>query len=410
MSYLDEQKRSSKAAPILLAILEQPESFNKLFADYREQDGIIDGEFLDRIPEARALWQTATEQMDVTQILALPLPFREAVFYGLQRDLHVDVLGKCLEATTERDINKRLKRILYEMKRKGVESKRTKIKQPVFRTKSETQEQFSPCFLSAIDSRNERLLIINRFHRGSLMSLQVYERNGDQIVHFHLAESSRKKIRRFTEDLRNIRKIPLFEIDDQFATFLLQRIRQFGDQRKNPEPTGFLHAVSQIGVPAEFPSKHLYHDQVDGQLVLEKLARLDDSEKLHEHAVFAAWMLDEEALYSFQLSVQDMETSGLLVGDAQKTEQLDHRIDRVVDSFFSQDKRQVFAERLRDAAYLLAKEGDQDAAITSAALALHLEEINNAPSNVPFFRHMLTKLLKEPEKENDQPPSGLIVP
>jgi len=408
MNYLDERERAKNAAPTLLALLEKPAEFNAHFAQYREQDGLIDGAFLDGIPPAREVWRQANDPATAPAILALPLSFREAVFYGLARDRQIAALQGCLERTKDKDDKRSLKRLLYDLRQAGVTIETKGTKKPLFQRPAEVEE-IHACFVSAVDGRNERLMILNEPAAHGVRTLQVYERGGDRIMHFHYDETSRKKMRQFVDDLRGVRHIPLFEAEADFVYYLIERVRELGRQAGHGEPTGFVSAYARMSGAGATTAHHPYQKIVDGQQVFARLADLKGCERLHREADFAGWIVDEETIRALQISLQDTTTSGLTINEAQRAEQFAAKIDRAIDRFFDDHRRLTFAERLRDTAYLLAARGQQEQAVSAAALALALDDRLRRPSSIEFFRAMLTKLFEPEPKKNDQPPSGLIV-
>jgi hypothetical protein len=411
MSYLNEEKRAAETAPLLLAILEQPGDFNELFSQYAEADGLVDGEFLDKIGPARELWQRANDPAAAVEILALPLAFREAVFFGLQRDLKLDVLAACLNAAAEKTTTKSLKRLLYELKQKGHDVRTSPQKKVLFQRQSVVVENPLPCFTSHTDGRNERILIVNESLKSGVRTLQIYERGGSRIMHHVFNETSRKKLKQFVTEMKQVRGLPLVEIGAPEAHFFLKKLRARMAETQTPEPSGFATAVGRLTVPPEISENHPYRDHVDGQKVLERLSDLGRSEYLHNEPEFRYWMVDRDTVVAFQNSLQEMETSGLVVSADQKRDQINVRIDRAVDAFFTPRARADYADRLRDEALFLARRGAVSQAETSAALALFLDDEKKPASGAPFFRAMLAKVfggLDEPAAGEEEPGSQLI--
>lgn len=412
MNFLNEHARAVHTAPILLAMIESPAKFSELFEQYRAQDGLIDGKFLDQLPLARQVWQRLAEPETVAAILALPLAFREAIFFGLRRDGRADLLAACLENTADKALVKQLKRVLYEMKQEGHEIAERRKKAPLFRKNAESPGEEIPCYISVVDGRNERILILNETVRAGVRTLQVYDREGRAIVHFFSEETSRKKVRAFINDLQQLRQVPLFEIPLAHAQYLLQKLNRRAERAGTAFPAGYVSAISRLKLP-EVAERHPYHELVDGQAVMEKLTALQSSGELHREPEFAYWVCDREALLAFQTALQDLETGLLTLSEEQKMEQIEIRLRRTIDQFFTPDRREIYADRLRDAAYQLARRDAPGQAVTAAALALYLEAPDNSPGEVPFFRFMLLKLLplnpsgaKPPEPESK---SGLIL-
>jgi hypothetical protein len=411
MSFLDEQKRAALAAPALLALLEDPAHFHDRFAAYREQDGLIDGAFLDRVPPAREVWSRANDPARAVDVLALPLAFREAVLHGLVRDRHVAALNACLAASTDKALHKRLKRLLWELKQAGVDVPDAKPKAAVFRPKSAEPSDDLPCYLSATDSRNERILILHEPLRKGVRVLHVYERDAERVLDFFFGELSRKRSRELVTNMRDAQKTLLFPIDAEFARYLVERLRERAAAASLAFPEGFTSALTRLELDPtpERRLGHPYHDRVDGQAVLERLADLTGCERLHGEPEFKFFTLGRDSLAALKLALDDLQQSGLFINEEQRDDQVRARLTRVLDQFFTPARRAGYAERLRDAAYLLAVRGATGPAQTAAALALYLDDPNRDPSAVAFFQYMLFRLLPPPTPQAPKSESGLIL-
>ena len=361
------------------------------------------------LPPAREVWRRAQAPETAPAILALPVAFREAVFYGLGRDRNPEALQHCLDLAADRAVKKSLKRRLYELRKLGFTA--SVVKRSILSPKPVADETSPSCFVTPIDAQNERMLFIAIPARTGMHALTVVDA-GDTIVDFRYELASRKIVRRHLDDLRRVRELLLFEIDFAFAAYMLSRVRTLSHDAGRFLPAGLVRAISEMKLAANLPARHPYHDLVDGQTVLDQLTRLDHSDLLHAEPEFVTWSLDHDAVLALKLSVDELNTSRLVVDDAQRGEQLRYRLQRAVDQFFTDRRRAIFAERLRDAAWLLAKRNATAQAHTAAALAMRLENPQVVPSSIPFFQQMVAKLLPPPpaEKEKDQPPSGLILP
>jgi hypothetical protein len=409
MSFLDEEARAVAAAPVLLELLEQPARFAELFEAYRVKDGLIDGAFLERLPLAREVWRRAGEADAAAAILALPPAFREAVFHGRRRDGAAATLAACLDAASDKAVKKRLKRLLYELKSAGVEPP-SKPKTPFFRRLTLVPAENLPCYVSPADSVNERLIMYHESLRGGGARIfHVYERDGVHVLEFVDEETSRRKAREVIAERRVFDESPLLEIAPDFARFLLAKLRRRAQAAGRSFPAGFTTAMTRVNL-ADAPEKHPYHDVVDAQAVLARLSDLDASVELFREPEFMAWAVDDETFQSFRLSLDDMETSGLLVDDKQRDEQIIVRVNRAVDRFFTPARREAYADRLRDHAYLFALRGAAVAAETCAALAMRLDNPLGSLGSVSFFNTMLVRRFPPPKDEpKPESPGGLIL-
>ncbi len=393
-------------------MIEQPSDFNELFAQYHEADGLIDGEFLDRLPVAQQVWEQASTPESARAILALPLAFREAILFGLQRDVRDEILAECLRVVEEKSIKKRLKRILFELERAGHAVSKKPKRKALFQREASSTDAPTPCFVSHADGRNERILIINEPAKSGVRTLQVYERDGDSVVHHFYDETSRKKMKAFLSELTEVHNVPLLEIEPRIAHFLLRKLCRHVETAGNHFPTGFTTALGRLNPPADLPDEHPYRTLVAGERVLARFGNLAASDSLHNEPEFRFWICNRDTLTSFQMSLQDMQTTGLAIGEEQKREQVEARIQRTINGFFAAEKRAAYADRLRDEAFFLALRGAAADAETAAALALYLDDADRPAGEVPFFKVMLTKAFGPMPQDGEkapESPGGLIL-
>lgn len=416
MNYLDEQKRAMLAAPVMLAILEEPGRFHELFAEYRRLDGPIDARFLEYVPQAREVWREMSAAPEkVAQLLALPVAFQEGVFFGLKRDARIEILQQCLAQGADKDVKKRLKRLLYELKKEGVAVADRPRKAPLYRKEQvEASDAISSC-VSISDPANERILIVNQPAPHGYRMLHLFERHGQAVVDFTFEETSRKKLRTFLRELQDTYSIPLYEIPDDFAFYLLQRLKTRMAETGNQPPSGFISALAQMNLPPNEPTEHPYHRLVDSSAVLERLGDLEACTMLHDEKELAFLMLPPDAVSALQLAIQDLQTSNLTIDQNQKQEQIQLRFNRIVDQFFDVPRRRIYIDRLQDAAYLLARRNATVQAVAAAALALYLENAERPASQVTFFRIMLLKAVdimagpRPAEKTEKSSEGGIIL-
>jgi hypothetical protein len=414
MSYLGEQERATRTAPILLDIIERPAAFSELFARYREADGLIDDDFLQRLPRARDLWRRANEAEAATEILRLPLAFREAVLHGLFRDRCADTLQKYLDLAADRAVKKSLKRLLYELRKAGVDPPR--MKRGIFRPMRAEEESPLPCLVIGPDAAGERVTVILAASPAGVHVLNVSD-SGDAIIEFDYDVQSRRSVRRYLDIVRGANNLPLVKIDFLFAWYTISRVAEVARDHDRDFPRGFLRAFGELPPPSPQPTHHPYRDLVDTEIVFDALSRLDQSDLLLDEAELNLWSVDDATLKTLDTSLGTLDSAALTISKQQHVEQIAHRLARAADDFFGPPlRRVVWAERLRDAAYLLARRGAVGQAATAAAVALRLENATVAPSSIPLFLEIVARALDWPEQTEDSPPpekkspGGLILP
>jgi len=411
MTYLNEQKRAIHAAPVMLAILEEPARFNELFAEYRRLDGPIDSAFLDYISPAREIWNDVSAPENIARLLALPVAFQEGVWYGLKREAQVDILQRCLAQCREKNVAKRLKRLLYELSKEGITVPHQPRKPPIYRKETAETMEHIPCFLSPTDVNDDRILIVNQPISRGYRTLQVIMQNNRIVLDFLFKETSRKKLRTMLRELQVIHDNSLTAVPDDFAYYLLLRLKdRMADADRQP-PSGFVSALAQINLPKMNLAEHPYRRLVDAGAVLERMGALENSVFLLNEPEFFNWLLPPDSLKTLDLALQDLQTSGLTIDDAQLEEQMFGRIERFLNQYITGTRRRAYIERLQDEAFILANRGARDQAVTAAALALHLEDAARPVTSISFFKTMLVRSIRTfaPASEEEPPPSELIL-
>jgi hypothetical protein len=276
---------------------------------------------------------------------------------------------------------------------------------------AEAAAEPTPCFVTNVDEFNERVIVYHEPIRRGVRMLHAFERDGDTVFDFVYDEASRRRMREFVDRLRNHPGSRLFEVPAEFAYCLLQKLRRRAEEAGRAFPSGFLSSLTRLDRKGACPDRHPYHDMVDGAAVLARLGQFDGSDALHAEPEFAGWQIGREAARSLQLSLEDMQSSGLLINEEQRGQQIGARVARMIDAVYGGPRRASFADRFRDIAWLLAKRGAAPQAETAAALALALDDPNREIASIPFFQQCVRNRLRvaEPRSERPEDHGGLII-
>ena len=141
----------------------------------------------------------------------------------------------------------------------------------------------------------------------------------------------------------------------------------------------------------------------------------DGGEELLEVFPVSHWVPPREGFAQLAEGVQQAYGGVLEVTAAQKLEQADAAIDRVVDGFFDGPARARYRRRLEDTAWVLAEMGRKPDAsrLLAGARALATDD---AASSIPWCRQLFSRWAPEPPSEEPQEPederteSGIILP
>src|SRR5205823_8004138 len=90
---------------------------------------------------------------------------------------------------------------------------------------------------------------------------------------------------------------------------------------------------------------------------------------LFEDPLFMAWIPEEDALRSFALKVDEIAVSRLFIDAPQRQQAFERAAEEAALSYFTPQRRSLYARRLLEMAHVLASEKRLDAARTALAVS-----------------------------------------
>jgi hypothetical protein len=124
-----------------------------------------------------------------------------------------------------------------------------------------------------------------------------------------------------------------------------------------------------------------------------------------------AWIPEEDDLRRFALRVDEVATSQLYIDARQRQQAFEHAADEAALSYFTPQRRALYARRLVEMAHVVASEKRIDAARTALAVSRALEKEATNPFCRALFTHALQgRLEQKGPPPPQQTPSGLVMP
>ena len=327
-----------------------------------------------------------------------------------------DLLESFLEANSEKETSRRLRRALYRLRERGLTPKgaKSQAKKAIYRP-SVTPPQG---YLSAIDGSGSQMIGISRPQpRGMRIFFQGVCNDVQGLLDFKAFEASHRALKEFLKAAFSRDEFPLIEAPTPYCAHLLGLAYQRTQER-------------QVEVPEDYP---LYRDQVEALISTSEETpvspveahRADilseagpelwrQSEDLLKEPEFAGWAVEEEALEDFAEEVRGLKKSALIVSPHQREGQVEEICRKAANTAMDEGRRERYGRRLDDMAYIFYCLRRKEAARLALSAADQAKAGEGEPADHPFLfglvKRRLLATLEEQEAPSGEPSeSSLIV-
>jgi len=395
----DEAERSKKAAKSLVRLLTESGNFESLLDDYVNNDGILDGEFLTTLDSTKVLISQLPNPSTIDQVIGLPVWFQEAIIELCVQKSYAEYLASLEDRCTDKSIQRSIKKALHLLKRKGhsFEEKSKKKKGIFSRTIQPDVKSQSLNFISLHDLKGNRIIwYATSAPLSGIVVMEVYENDVTGIFDsffYDIGRSGQKNLlKKFKTDLG----IPIIEIPESHARYLINRAISKNDQHGRPLPPRFLTRLNLFEKPHDTPTRHPIRDLILNAAIQESSKNFSASDQLHNLNEFLWFSPEEQELYMMEIKINEVLKSKVIINEQQRSEALKTTLFRIINTYFG-NNRARFAARLEDMSYFLWMEDKKDYAVQVIGLADALMDENVSPADIPFFSRAFTKLIKLPE-------------
>lgn len=370
------------------------------------------------VDEARALLEEI-ETAESDAILAMPPILARALLLAAVRADRLGLLQEAAEAE-DKEIRKEARRLAHSLRSSGTAIELPEPKaEPVIAPAAGPREEL-PALLSSIAPNGAQRVFWTRRLPEQGIELADVSLVEDGIASFQAVEVSRKRFRKLVSTLpeeRGSARLFVAPRDDARRLLDLARVRA-RDGGTSPPDFGTWSVQALGAIPDETPEPLGPRD--DGRAPdddAERNALVSRSSELFSEPEIAWWWPEEESMQRVALRIQEAGSSALFLpgqqGELQREEAMSAAIEREVEAYFDDTRRQRYADRLSATARLFELDGRPEAARIAHATALRLRSDGNA-LEIPFCRMLFMRGFRQgaeaaPGEAEEKPTSPLLI-
>lgn len=323
-------------------------------------------------------------------------------------------LQRLMEATGEKKIRRRIKRVLYRLKSKGIPIEEMIINRglPILMP---LQAEPPQGFGSGIDPVGHRLLVLVVPHAGrGIVVLDGVVSDTEGFVTFSGAEMTRKEVRSYLDPLRQGSAFPLVEMEASHVGFLFDQAYHLELILKKTPPRDYLHFKGEVGKVKKDDRRPPIYDRISPEEIEGDDRWLKKGEALLKEEPFITWIIDESLIRPYSDSIQEAKESKLFIHQGQREGRFHEIYLKAFSEIFSEGLIVLYRRRFEETAYVLYQSGKEEEAKAALALAADLKKPLNPLQPNPFLYQMVVRSislpLAEAEEKRKEQPSLIVKP
>jgi len=322
-------------------------------------------------------------------------------------------LARLAPGTTDKTVKREIKRALYRLEQRGLWRAPEAPPPPATHELLGPAEDEPEAWLSAIDPSGSRLLWMARRVGSGMASLSALLNETQGLQEFYAGETSRKALRQAQRDLSARSGVQLVEAPWAHADALLTRaVEATADPARATEVGRARREI--VPRPQPSPPRPPIDSLLDRRAAASADAALAASAGALSEKELAGWLLPRDWIEPALRDVDDAQESVVIVSPQQREERLREALVRAAqDVFAAPGRRELFAARLEETAYLVARRGRLDIALALVA-ATEAARAGRPIGEVPVLAQIATRsfalaLELRAEKTRDESRSSLIM-
>jgi len=322
-------------------------------------------------------------------------------------------LARLAASTTHKGVKREIKRALYKLEQRGLWQAPAAPPPPSARDLLGPAEDEPEAWLSAIDPGGSRLLWMARRTGSGMASLSALVNESKGLQEFYAGGTTRKALRQAQRELAGKSGIQLVEAPWAHVDALLSRAVATGADAAQATEVARVRREVVPHPPASPPPP-----PVDA-LVNRPAAIGDDGALAQSSAALgerelAGWLLPRDWVEPVLAGIEEAQDSLVIVSPQQREERARAALARAAeDVFAAPERRELFATRLEETAYLVARRGQLDLAralVAASAAARAGRKIAEVPILAQLAARSFGLAFEiRAEKARDESRSSLIV-
>jgi len=322
-------------------------------------------------------------------------------------------LASLAARSADKGVKREIKRALYKLAQRGLWQAPAAAPPPATRDLLGPAEDEPEAWLSAIDPGGSRLVWMARRTASGMASLSALVNESAGLQEFYAGGTTRKALRQAQRELAAKSGIQLVEAPWAHVDALLGQAVAIGaDPAQAAEVARVRREV--VPHPPSSPPRAPVDALVDRATAASDEAALAQSATALGERELAGWLLPREWIDPALANIEEAQDSLVIISPQQREERLRGALERAADeAFAASERRELFAARLEETAYLLARRG-QPALARALVAASVAARAGRKVAEVPILAQLAARSFGlafeiRAEKARDESRSSLIV-
>jgi hypothetical protein len=315
------------------------------------------------------------------------------------------LLQELLEETTDKGLQKAIKKALHRLKVQGVTFAEVQPKRHTAVVGAVTH-RLEKCLASFIDGAGERMFLLIRTKPMGGYNLAYLVINYGTGIRYALGlQASKRELPEILEKVEG--PAPLIELDPSYCQYHIALAHQMNLETNTPVPEEFFALRDIIGESnTTFERAIIYSALSDADL--EEAKTYDTyADKLLDLPEFAGWTLPASIIQKYGDALREIEQSQIVVSPAMQQERINEIHTRAMEEVLGERSRRLMRMRLEEMAYYLLRTDRHREALWAVAAAQSLEDDNpHRLRRNPFAGALLERSL---DLAKARPSSGRII-
>ena len=320
-------------------------------------------------------------------------------------------LREFAQAATNKEIKREIKRALFKLAQKGIESaepRESEAKPVVFETGSDIE-----AYMSAVDGGGGRLVWIIKPQPGhGLQVIQAMLHDREGLLRVGGMHLKRKELRSMVDEIKQRHHVSMIAIPWEYADRIVSEAYESAKKRGQSGLENYHELRSILPGGARKEAHHPIYDRLNADEVRAGAWR-ETSRRLLDEPELRYWFITDDWLQAFLPRLEEAQTSRLVLNPVQKEERFAGIVREAVKQLCGEEYGPAFARRMEDMALYFHETQRPDLARLALAVALQVREGDPGPLDVSFLTGLVQKsfaffVSQEKAKKEEERDSVLI--
>ena len=315
------------------------------------------------------------------------------------------LLQELLAETTDKGVQKAIKKALHRLKVQGVTFAEVQPKRHTVLVGA-VAHRLEKCLASFIDGAGERMfLLIRTKPMGGYNMAYLVINYGTGIRYALGLQASKRELPEILEKVQG--PAPLIELEPSYCQYQIALAHQMNLETNTPVPEEYFTLRDIIGESTTtFERAIIYSALSDAELEAAKTYDTYANDLL-DLPEFAGWTLPASIIQKYGDALQEIEQSQIVVSPAMQQERINEIHTRAMEEVLGERSRRLMRMRLEETAYYLLRTDRHREALWAVAAAQSLEDDNpHRLRRNPFAGALLERSL---DMAKARPSSGRII-